>query len=681
MNIGIRRLKNPFARFIIRFALLMTMFMFAMLVLLYGYAKVMGPPPLKVPVNSTFYGKNNVVIGKSSQTGIRREWVPLEEISTELIEATVAVEDKRFYDHFGFDMKRIFGSAMANLKAGAKVEGASTITMQYARNLFLSHEKTWKRKITETLYAIRLELNYSKDEILEGYLNTIYYGHGAYGVEEAAHYYFQKSAKSLTLSEASLLAGIPKGPSHYSPEHSLEKAKHRQETVLEAMSQGGYITEGEQERAKTEEIKLNHKHEKDKETAPYFLDAVEEALLNDVNLSPATVEAGGLHVYTTLDPAMQEKAEKWIENTMEDNQELQTAFIAIEPETGAVKALVGGRDYTKSKFNRALQAKRAPGSTFKPLLYYAALEYGFTPSTPLLSEKTTFRFNDGKDTYTPANFENQYANDFITLAQAIALSDNTYAVKTHMLIGQDKLVDTAKKMGITSELSKVPSLALGTEPVTVLDMANAYALLANNGKRAEAHFIEKVTDANGNIIYERKAKPKQVLDEDLSFVTTALLTGMFDPSLNGYTSVTGSSIQHLLTRPMAGKSGTTSTDSWMIGYTPQLVTAVWVGYDKERKLHNINDTGYAKKVWVNFMEDALKAEPVANFKPTEEVIGIRIDPKTGKRATDSCPTSRYAYYVKGTEPNEYCTEHEESKKNEKNPPKEEKQKKWWQKFF
>lgn len=645
---------------------------------IFGVAKLLGPPPLHVPINSTYYDDNEVVIAKTNQSGIKREWVPLEDISDELIKATIAIEDKRFYHHHGFDIKRIIASALKNMKAGAKVEGASTITMQYARNVFLSHEKTWTRKLKETFYAIRLELHYSKDEILEGYLNTIYYGHGAYGVEEAANYYFQKSAKHLSLSEASMLAGIPKGPTYYSPENSFEKAKQRQELVLEAMANTGYITKSEQAKAKSENLTLTRKENRKQEEAPYFLDVVEEALIEEVGLSKETIEAGGLNVYTTLNTSMQKKAEAWIEKTMKNNDELQAALISLDPKTGAIKALVGGRDYKKSSFNRATKAKRAPGSTIKPLLYYAALENGFTPSTPLLSEKTTFTFNDGKETYSPSNYGNRYANDFITLAQALAVSDNTYAVKTHILIGFDKLIDVAKKVGISTKLPKYPSLALGTEPVSMLELTRAYATFANYGKEVKPYVIEKVTDANGKIFYERKQeqKAKQVLDEDLAFIMTHLMKGMFDRNLNGYTTVTGSSIQSVLTRPMAGKSGTTETDSWMIGFTPQLVTAVWTGYDQGKTLHPVNDTGYAKRIWAHYMEDALQSMPVVDFKPTRKTVGVKIDPLTGQKATKKCKQTFYAYYVKGTEPTNFCPLHSEHKNEQ--PPQENKEKKWWE---
>lgn len=683
MENWLKRLKRPWARIVIRLTFLFSIFACTSFALLIFYAKMAGAPPLNVPVNNIYYDNNESIIAKSGQDGINREWVSLEDISEHLIEATIAIEDKRFYSHHGFDFRRIAAAALADIKARSKVQGASTITMQYAKNMFLGHEKTWERKLKEVLYTLRLELNYSKDEILEGYLNTIYYGHGAYGIEEAANYYFQKSANELTLAESSMLAGIPKGPSYYSPKIAFENAKSRQEIVLEAMSQNGFISDREVAVANTDELEFKHDSENGKAIAPYFLDAVQEALITEVGLHPQTVIAGGLHIYTTLDTDMQKKAEKWVEDTIDEDSDIQAALVSIEPTTGAVKALIGGRDYEESPFNRAINAKRAPGSTFKPFLYYAALENGFTPSTPLLSKETTFHYNDGQDTYTPQNYGRQYADDFITLAQALAVSDNVYAVKTHMLIGEDKLIKAAQQMGITSPLTEIPSLALGTENVGVLEMTNAYATLANNGKRAPAYFIEKVTDADGNVIYEKENETKQVIDEHLSFVTTALMTGIFDETLNSYAQVTGASINHILTRPMAGKSGTTATDSWMIGYSPELVTAVWTGYDKEKKLHPINDTRYAKRIWAQYMEDALRDKPAHSFKPTDGVAGVRIDPHTGKLATDSCPVTRYVYYKKGTEPNEWCADHkakQEQKQESQTQQKEEKER-WWNKLF
>jgi penicillin-binding protein 2D len=641
------------------------------------FAKIKGAPPLAVPQTTIFYADDGTKIGESDN-GQKRYWVKLDDISPYVIQATIAVEDRKFYEHHGFDIKRIIGALAADIKAMAKVQGASTITQQYARNLFLTHDKTWTRKLQEALYTIRLEANYSKKQILEGYLNTIYYGHGAYGIEAAARYYFGKHAKDLTLSEAAMLAGIPKGPYYYSPLINEKRAKARQKTVLLSMEQSGYINKKEAEQAYQDKLVYTHHHEmKQKNIAPYFQDVVKHVLRNQLGLDERTIELGGLRIYTSLDPHMQKIAEQEINAIIDPHSQIQAALVAMDPRTGEVKALVGGRDYEKSPFNRAVQAQRQPGSTFKPFLYYAAIREGFTPSTQMRSELTTFTFDNGKATYTPHNYNDYYANDAITLAQAIALSDNVFAVKTHLFIGENKLVETAKKLGITSKLKAVPSLALGTSPVKVIDMVKAYSAFANNGKKVEPVFIKKVVNQQGETIYEYKPESKQVLDPDAAYVTTQLMTGMFDPKLNDYTTVTGQSIRKQITRPYAGKSGTTETDSWMIGFAPQLVAGVWTGYDRGETIDKMAEKQYAKQIWVRFMEKSLQGKPKKKFKPTKGVVGVYVDPDNGKLATKSCPVRRLTYYITGTEPNEYCTDHLPEKKAKK----KEKKKHWFEKWF
>ena len=297
-----------------------------------------------------------------------------------------------------------------------------------------------------------------------------------------------------------------------------------------------------------------------------------------------TIELGGLRVYTTLNEKQQALAEDAFAKIIEKSSDIQAALVAMKPGTGEVTALVGGRNYQESPFNRATQAIRQPGSTIKPLLYYAALENGFTPSTTLTSEVTTFPFDDGKSSYSPKNFNHQYANGEITLAQAIALSDNIYAVKTHLFLGQKILIETARRFGLTTKMDEVPSLALGTSGARIIEMVNAYSILANGGRKVQPIFITKVENHKGEVLYQRKKETEQILDPDQAFVMTQMLTGVFDEKLNGYTKVTGSTIAKQLTRPYAGKSGSTSTDSWIIGYTPQLVTGVWTGYDQAKKI-------------------------------------------------------------------------------------------------
>lgn len=643
------------------------------------YAKILGAPPLAVPQSSVFYSSNGTIIGESD-SGQKRYWVQLKDISPEMVDAVLAVEDRGFYHHNGFDYKRIAGALIADVKAMSKVQGASTITQQYARNLFLNHEKTWYRKLNEALYTIRIEMNYSKDEILEGYLNTIYFGHGTYGIQAASQYYFSKDAKDVTIQEASMLAGIPKGPNHYSPFHSLENAKKRQKVVLSSMKSAGYISKEQAEKISNKPLTLNGHHEKKKRIAPYYFLAVQQALKSQLNLDEHTIALGGLKIYTALDLDAQHAAEEAFNNQISTDTDIQAAIVAMNPKNGDVKALIGGRNYEESSFNRATQAVRQPGSTIKPLLYYSALEHGFTPTTMLKSEATTFSFDDGRASYTPRNFNSQYANKEITLAQAIALSDNVYAVKTHLFLGEKQLRDTAKKFGIKSQMDAIPSSALGTSGVKVIEMVNAYSRLANGGKAVQPVFIKKVENHKGEVIYTAPAYKDRILDYKNTFVMTSMLTGVFNQKLNGYSSVTGSTLIPKLSRQYAGKSGTTKTDSWMIGYTPQLVAGVWTGYDQAQLIEGPVEKVYAKNIWADFMENSLKDSSFKKFNPAgDQVVAVKIHPESGKIATKNCPVAVETYFAKGTEPTEQCTLHLDSDTTEVKQKKQKKKESPWYK--
>ncbi|HDX9579514.1 TPA: PBP1A family penicillin-binding protein [Bacillus pseudomycoides] len=646
-------------------------------------AKILGPPPVAVPQTTIFYANDDSVMGQSHGAQERYN-VSLDHISPYVREATLSIEDQRFYNHHGFDIKRIGGAVIADIRAMGKVQGASTITQQYARNLYLDHDKTWKRKLLEAMYTVRLEVNYNKNDILQGYLNTIYYGHGAYGVEAAARLYFHKNAKDLSLAEASMLAGIPKGPSLYSPYLHKSRAKERQAIILNEMVEQGYITKKEAAAAKQEQLSFAPlEKEEVAEIAPYFQDAVQTSLINDAGLDEQTVARGGLRVYTTLDPKLQKVAERAVNETVPSTTEIETAIVSMNPKTGEVMSLIGGRDYKKSQFNRATQAYRQPGSTFKPFLYYAALEQGFTPATRLKSEQTVFTLGDGVSKYNPSNYKNYYADDFITMMQALAVSDNVYAVKTHLFLGEKSLVKTAKQFGITSSLKDVPSLALGTSPVKPLEMVNAYSLLANGGKQVKPTFIRRVVDHDGNILYDAHLENKQTLDENNAFVMEEMMTGMFNKKLSSYASVTGQNLIPKLSRTYAGKSGSTETDSWMIGFTPDLVTGVWVGYDKQKTISNPSEQVYAKNMWATIMEQGLEEAPKQDFKKPANVVAVNINPENGKIATKGCPVSVKMYFVKGTEPTEYCMDHIDEKDEfeavlkEKNKNKQS----WWKKYF
>jgi len=625
----------------------------------YLYSYLLGPPPLASEENTIYYSSDGEVIGEEKGTE-SRHWVELKDISPHLINATLMIEDRDFFDHFGFDLKRIASSILTNLKTMSLKEGASTLTQQYARNLYLSHEKTWTRKLKEAFYTIRLEMHYSKEEILEGYLNTIYYGHGAYGIESASNYFFNKSSEELSLAESSMLAGIPKGPTYYSPLNDRDNAERRQEQILAVMLDQDLITEQEYTIARDKPLVYQQTDEQDEEhIGPYFQDIVLEEASVLLGLDEEAIRSGGYEIHTTLNSNLQEELDAQVNAVMDPESEIQIGAMAMNPETGGIVAMTGGRDYEESPFNRAMDAKRMPASTFKPFLYYAALENGYTASTMLESKPTSFTLEDG-EVYEPSNFNGYYADQPITLATALALSDNIYAVKTNMYLGPDELVTQARDFGIKSDLPAVPSLALGTAAVTLDEMVTGYGMIANGGKELDSYTIEKIIDKNGRTIYERKAdtgESNQVLNEQTTFILTQLMTGMFDRELDDYMSVTGASIADELSRVYAGKSGTTSSDGWMIGFSPSLVTGVWTGYDDNRQIEKVAETAYAKNIWADFMEAAHEGKSEESFPVPEGVVAVPIDPKTGQRATPYCDVSRVMYFEEGTEPTSYCTEH------------------------
>lgn len=630
---------------------------FCLMLGIYGFSFLLGPPPLESEQNTIFYSNNGEVIGE--ERGLEnREWLELSEIPQHVIDATLVIEDKRFYDHIGFDFKRIAGAALKDIRHLSLSEGASTITQQLARNLYLTHEKTWERKIKEAFYTVRLEMYYSKAEILEAYLNTIYFGHGAYGIEAASTYFFDKSAKDLTLAEATMLVGIPKGPTYYSPLNDQENAEQRQQMILHQLVTNGYITNPSYQNALSEQLAYSQRKKQEQQNnGAYFQDLAlrEAAAILDMNLE--NIRSGGYAIHTTLDKELQNEFEKTIKAHIPESTELQIGAMSIDPKSGAILSMVGGRDYSKSAFNRAVDARRMAGSTFKPFLYYAALETGYTPTTMLTSKPTVFELEDG-NVYQPSNFNDYYAYEQITLAQALALSDNIYAVKTNLFLQENKLVDTAKQFGISGELPAVPSLALGTASVTLKDMVSAYGMLANGGHEVDSYTIEKIVDRNGKTVYQKENKQgKQILDPSTTYILTDLMTGMFDTKLNGYTSVTGASIHDELTNIYAGKSGTTNSDSWMIGFSPSLVTGIWTGYDDNRNIQIVKEMGYAKQIWAEVMEKAHEELPNESFAAPKDVVGIPIDPQTGGRSTPYCESSRIMYFKKGTEPQTYCSEH------------------------
>ncbi|MFD1361608.1 transglycosylase domain-containing protein [Lentibacillus salinarum] len=644
----------------------------------YFVSFLLGPPQLTNDQNTIYYSMDGDVIGEESGSE-NRYWTELDDMSPRLVNATLAIEDRHFYNHNGFDLQRIAGAVVSDLKNFSLDEGASTLTQQYARNLYLSHEKTWMRKLKEAFYTIRLEMYYTKDELLEGYLNTIYYGHGAYGIEAASRHFFDKSAGELTLAESSMLAAIPKGPAYYSPFNHMKHAENRQERILDLMLANDHITEQEHFLAVREKLAFTEPEERESvSVAPHFQDAALNEAAAILELDAEQVRSGGYQIHTTLDTTLQQQLEANTERAIRTESAIEVGAMTMNPDTGGIRALMGGRDYTSSSFNRAVNAKRMPGSAFKPFLYYAALNNGYTPTTMLMSKPTAFKLEDG-EVYQPSNYNGYYADRPIPLAQALALSDNVYAVKTSLYIGPEKLVDTARTVGFDSDLPAVPSLALGTAAVTVDEMVTGYGILANGGNAIESHTISKIVDRDGHTVFERKKNEGDpVLDPQSAFVLTQLMTGMFDRSLDGYMAVTGSSIADELSRTYAGKSGTTDSDSWMVGYSPSLVTGIWTGYDDNKQITKTAEEAYAKDIWAAFMEAAHEDRDEQSFDVPDGVVAVGIDPATGKRATPYCDTSRIMYFEKGTEPEEHCTVHmpddrEKAKDNEEQLDEEEEQ--------
>ncbi|SDP79857.1 transglycosylase domain-containing protein [Halobacillus aidingensis] len=622
------------------------------------YAITQGPPSLMTEQNTVFYGTDGEIIGEE-QGAEERYWINIEEMPESIKDATLAIEDRRFYNHFGFDVKRIAAAALTDLKQMRMAEGASTITQQYARNLYLSHDKTWKRKLNEALYALRLEIFYNKDEILEGYLNTIYYGHGAYGIEAASRQYFNKHAADLTLTEASMLAGIPKGPTYYSPLANAERAETRQQQILAEMEQNGYITSSEKRAAVEASISYaDGEEDATQEIAPYFQDQVVTEAAQLLEVDRESVQTGGYHIHTTLIEEHQRILEEQVKRNIPGSEEIQVASAVMNSHSGAITALVGGKDYGESPFNRATQAKRSVGSTIKPFLYYAALAEGYSPVTMKETQPVEIEVEGKTEPYVPSNFNDQYAEEPISMAQALAVSDNIYAVKTHMDIGPEKLGKTMKTFGVEETFKPHPSLALGYSSISLFDMVSAYGKMVKGTESIEGHTIAKITDRHGNVLYEYQPayNKDDAVDRVRAFTVTHMMTGMFDPILDAdYASVTGTPIKGKLTRMYGGKSGTTDNDSWMIGFSPQYVSGVWVGYDEGSKpLKDFNDHRYAKAIWADTMEKIHETEPTAAFIPPPGVKGVYIDPETGYVAGPNCPQERLVYMEESDIPEDVC---------------------------
>lgn len=605
---------------------------------LYVYAFITPKFQINTSKNIIYYDKNNDDIFSEN---LNNDYVKLNDITNFTKNAIISIEDKNFYNHRGFDYPRILKAMIINIKSGKIKQGASTISQQYIKNLYLTFDKTWERKIEEAFLTLELETHYSKNEILEGYLNAINFGGGNYGIKEASKYYFNKNPKELTKAEASILVGIPKSPNYYNPIFNYKNAKDRQYSVLKSMVNNGYISENEMKKIYNEKISFYGKNDKvELSSAYYYKDAVMDEMKNIKQIPKTMLETDELNIYTNLDKNVQKKLEETVDTEMR-NTSMQVASIVVEPKTAKIVGLIGGKDYSKSQFNRATKSKRQVGSTIKPFIYYSALENGFTPSSTFLSERTTF--NLGNEMYSPKNANNIYANKNISMLAAISYSDNIYAIKTHLFLGKDSLSNLAKRVKINASIKELASSALGTTEINMIDFSNGYITLANEGKHEQPHLIEKITNKKGKILYEYKYNTEEILNKKYVYILNNLLTNTYNYKMVNYTSPTLLSISSDINGKYAIKSGSTSYDYWTIGYDSNYLVMVWAGNDNDNKIKN-SESKITKKIWAKTMKN-INTDPKWYEIPSG-ITGEEINPITG----NSDKNGVLCFYEKGTEP-------------------------------
>lgn len=604
-------------------------------------------PSLFIESNSYFYDVNDSLIGKT-QLLQNRKTLKITNVPPIVISTVIVSEDRQFFHHHGFDLKRMASAVLINISKGSYVQGASTITQQLAKNLYLSQEKTLSRKIKEAFITMKLESSYDKEKLLEAYLNTIYFGHGIYGLETAANTFLGKESKHLSTAEATFLLSIPANPSTYDPYTHLSSVKKRQGRILSALEHNGVIDKKTINEAMKSPINLKSiNHSTNSLFTSYFQQSVQKEISTNLGHS---INNNGSSIYTTYDAAIQKKVESSFKEFIKPIPNLQASVIVLDSQSGEVMSMIGGREHGQLLFNRATTAKRQVGSTIKPILYYSALVNGFTPSTKLKSEPTEFTFEDGAK-YSPKNNGNLYANESITLAKAIAVSDNIYAVKTQQAIGTDQFIKTQNLFHLPKPTREVPSLSLGTQEATLLDMTRAYAMIANGGKEITPHFVKEVRSKSGILIYLPKKERKQVLRREETMILKQLMNGMFNTTYSGYLPVTGTVILPELSKDYYGKTGTTKTDNWMVGFDSKYVVGVWVGYDHSKKLTE-DEKNVAKKMWaavMNYLPNEKITSPIS-----KNLVKVSIDEKTGLLYKEGCSGKVTLYYLKKTQPKDSC---------------------------
>ena len=594
-----------------------------------------------------------------------------------MVDAILSIEDRRFYSHWGIDPIRLLGALVKDIAAGRAEQGGSTITQQLARNLFLTHEKTLTRKIKEAVLAVRIEQTYTKDEILEMYLNQIYFGEGAYGLDAAAKVFFGKQVGDLGLPECALIAGLPRNPRDYSPRREPERALKRRNLVLASMLDNKRISRAQYEASSEAPLGVT-KTRYDARQAPYFMEMVRQYL--DERYGSNQLYEGGMRVYTTIDIDLQHTTEEALERRIQalevrnqykktratiladaaksgsrerpQTEYLQGAAVMIDPKSGHILALVGGRDFNESNFNRAVQAARQPGSAFKPFIYAAAMDNGYTPTEMILDTPVSFRAGNGLE-WAPQNYDHKFRGP-VTLRQALAQSLNVPAAKLLQKLGTPVVSSYARRLGIRSRLVADLSLSLGTSEVNLLELTSAYGVFANQGVRTAPVFVLKVADKNGKVLEQSRVTAEEALSPETALTMTSMLVSVMENGTAASSRALG------LTVPAAGKTGTTDdyTDAWFIGYTPDLAAGVWVGFDRKRKIGpNMTGAAAALPIWVDMVAAATKGKPPADFSVPSGVVSRQICAQTGLLANPGCPETEVELFREGSEPTGACNVH------------------------
>jgi penicillin-binding protein 1A len=629
---------------------------------------------IQTPVKTLLYDSRGRVLHEFYKEN--RSVIPLKQVPRNLINATLSTEDRNFYDHWGVDLWGIGRAAITNVLKMRRAEGGSTITQQLARNLFLTHERTITRKLKETALAMRIERTYSKDQILQLYFNQIYFGEGAYGVEAAAKTFFGKPVQELNLPECALLAGLPANPSLYSPRRRPQAAIARRAKVLRNLLATKSLTAVQFANAMNAPLGVTAvRYSNDR--APYFVEMVRQHL--EERYGSNALYESGYRVYTTLDSDLQQVAERALEKhlvgleaelklkqthanyvlpigdsarAVQRTAYLQGALVAIDPRSGSIRALVGGRDFNQSNFNRAVQAQRQAGSAFKPFVFVAAMDNGFRPTDIIVDEPVSFPAGDGT-LYQPGNYDQTFRGP-VTLRYALQQSINIPAIKLLRKVGTSLVSSYARRMGIKSPIGQNLSMALGSSEVTLVELTSAYGVFANSGVRNDPLFILKVEDRTGTVLEKNTQRPTEVLSQQTAAVMTSMLASVMDHG-TGYPARARGFLM-----PAAGKTGTMDEymDAWFVGYTPSMVCGVWVGFDQKRTIgKGVTGSRAALPIWTDFMIGATRGRPSESFPMPLGTVNREVCSETGMLATDACPDVTTEMFAEGADPAEYCSAH------------------------